>query len=104
MRGALGQEECSRSEKVLVRGPAPALVAEHLSFGGDDQGGRQAGELLEAGAHREAVRSARWAVPIERLATTPPSAYDSARIPRRGGAALMCERPATHQEHQGDEN
>jgi hypothetical protein len=54
------------------------LVAEHISFGGDDQGRRQVGELLEAGAHREAVWSARWAVPIDRLATTPASTYDSA--------------------------
>ena len=51
--------------------------------------GRQAGELLEAGAHREAVRSARWAAPVDRLAITPPSAYDSARIPRRGGGGLI---------------
>src|SRR5215218_6714286 len=29
-----------------------ALVADHISFGGDDQGGGQTGELLEAGAQR----------------------------------------------------
>src|SRR5918995_3325831 len=32
---------------------------------------------------------ARPAVPIDRLATTPPSAYDPARVPRHGGGGLI---------------
>src|SRR5215217_8425593 len=36
-----------------------------------------------------AAAGARLAVPIDRLATTPSSAYDPARVPRRGGGGLI---------------
>src|SRR4029453_1438512 len=44
-----GDRDTSLAELV---GIGLALVADHVSFGGDDQGGRQASELLEAGAQR----------------------------------------------------
>ena len=58
MEAVGGDGDASVAESV---GVGLALVAEHVSFGGDDQGGRQAGELLEAGPQGEAVGSARWA-------------------------------------------
>src|SRR5215211_4569759 len=49
LEAAGGDSDASLAELV---GIGLALVADHVSLGGDDQGGRQPGELLEAGPQR----------------------------------------------------